>query len=84
MAIPAPKPGTSYLLQISIHVFPIGDLDHVHGQHGVVNCVKNSIAALANSVSFAAGQFQRARRPRIVRKGIDAFDDASAVSLRGD
>ena len=79
-----PKPGTSYLLQISIHVFSIADSDHVHSQHGVVNCVKDAIAALANSVPFATGQFRSGGRPRIVRKRIDALYNTLAVSFSGD
>lgn len=50
----------------SVDVLAIADLDDMHNQHSILNCIKDAKAALADSVALEARQFQRARRSWIV------------------
>ena len=53
-------------LLASINILAITDFDYVDDQHCVLDRVENAIAALTNSIPFAARQLQRTRRPGVV------------------
>lgn len=69
---------------IAVDILTVCNSDDVNYQDRVLNRVKNTIAALSNSISLAARQFYRAARSWVVSEGLNTADYAPSIRLGGD